>query len=675
MVRKIKDGEDVDQATVNVPIAQMTQREQHLYEKFNEMLGKSVLISFDQPIHPEETLHVNELNVVYFNSNTAGAGLAKSITGFSSDSSTSMYGPNNSNYSFGVTKTVYDTASTADIYTEGLCEFSVDLDHATLGLIQKDGGVVETFQVGPYYLSGNSPGKITRNPSGIPVYIGYALSKRKLLLHSSVDEFSQFFINYRYHVLDRVAGVPSKSGSVWSIASADLTKLGWVPVAAVEDICTPPVLPGASDTTAVFYFNIPSSTALAADTTLTATEREEAAELAKYLPPVPSNFIELSMHGILQRLNDVYDTDGVYSVNEYGLWWHSAVDGEQPWSSDYPASAPSAWATIKTTVAASRPHTFVSFAKFNPALRTQLVSSLAGFNTAADNTTNFIKFYSKDNPSAPASTGDLLVSIAEPGTVAVGLDESSAPYEYPATDTPTTGYTAARAVAAIKYSKADGAFKTVITPVVAKLTSSGGVTVTESQSSPGVWDVGYMSAGRIGQVDSIEPINARLEFRGLTSYIKLPPPSTTPYGLIGKILLPKNSSNDQALNLILHMFGDTSYNAGSAYRVVSLYMEYSVVTAANSAGTNIATNGSLVQTSSLYPVTNPTGLTLTTAPTKYDAFTAYKYTSSNLVIPSALIREDSIVNFKLMRVTPSDAGVSYTGNIGLLGVYWEIPNV
>lgn len=797
-VRKIKDGEPVNQATVNVPIDQLTQREQHLFEKFAEIAGKSVLISFDQPIHPQETLVQNELSLVYYLSNSSGDGLARGTTGFSSSSSSSMFTPNSSNYTFGLIKVVYQTTRTADVFTEGLCELETDLDDPVRGLIQKEsGGEVEAFQIGPYYLSSKIKGKITKNPSGIPVYVGYAISKRKFLLHTNVDEFSQFFINYRYHILDRVAGIPVKTNNTWTIKTSDYLAVpvytdgsgssadvvvvnnssrykGYVISSLVGGVTTrskvdrdtytitvtaagnlsqvrfsvtseknPQVntpsiaLNGDNDlfvdtnennnlklnftgstsfvlnsrwtltvynykdrlgwipaeqsglarpSGAKFFYNIPSSLAILLDagldfktitegqsnSTIVEHEKDEALELAKYLPPVPNNFIQLYLNGTLQRYNDIYDSAGVYSVNEYGVWWHADSDGLQPWSGSYPADSladPSNWRTsIKTTTAATRKNLFVSFSKFNPALRTQLVSSLTPFNLEGNtNAANFIQFYTKEGDTYnKSSTGDLYVDIDCQIDNTGYVDNST--FTYPSTIAAT--YTADRALAALKYSKPDGKFKAVLTPVVARLIGAGGITVSEQPNSPGVWLVDYASQGTSGQVDSIEPINARLEFRELTSYIKFPTPSNTPYGLIGKIVLPAGYANNRTLRLAFQLFGDTAYESTSLNRDVAFQFEYSVVTAANGP---TASDYTIVNTAKYAPAVNPVQFSLTATGSAYIAYSSQRITHTDLVIPAQYIREESIVNFKILRVAP--IANSYPGNIGLLATYWEIPAI
>jgi hypothetical protein len=680
LVRRIKDGETVDQATVNVPIDQLTQREQHLYEKFNEISGKSVLLAFAQPIHPEEIPHIlpNALTIVYYRNDSQGTGLSRSITGFSSSQSSSMFSPKDSNYSFGITKMVYQSSNTADLYIEGLCEFDVALDDPVRGILQSG----EVFAIGPYFLSAKSPGKITRDPAGIPVYVGYAISKTKFLLHTNVDEFSQFFINYRYHLLDRVAGTPQKSNlDIWTISNSNTSKLGWV---AAGDSGNP-VPEGA-----VFFYNIPNtSEELEADTELEDYERAEALELRRDLPPVPANFIQLYTNGTLERYNNDYDPDGTFSVNEYGIWWFKNRDGEQPWSSAYLGPIlTKTWGEIKTALEDYRMRMFVSFSKFNPALRTQLVRSLSPFDSVDDATgdyvnrpSNFIKFYNKDVPSETSPTGELLVDIT-PEFDLYGYRPSSATtdaedFTYPASPR-TSSYTANRAVAALKYHKSDGTFKAVITPVVSAIEGRNGISVTEKTPNSGAYIIDYTSKGLIGQVDSIEPINSRLEFIGLTSYIKLPPPSTTPYGLIGKILVPRGYVSSRPLKLTFHLFGDKDIALNSSYRSVAFQFEYSAVATANNL---LSSNYTLVNSNKYSPSVNPVEFALVSGsanPNSYTAFTAMKISDDAFTIPASFVREDSIINFKISRVSTALAPNSYAGNltgggnIGLLGIYWEI---
>jgi hypothetical protein len=674
VVRKIKDGEFVDQATVNVPIDQLTQRDQHLYEKFQELSGKSVLISFGQPIHPDEVNYITpgQLNLVYYRSDSAGSGISRSMTGFSSTSSSSMFAPKDSNYVFGLTKMVYADTRTADLFTEGLCELTSDIDNSSTGLLQPG----EVFSPGPYFLSSKYLGKITKDPSGIPVYVGYALSNRKFLLHTNVDEFSQFFINYRYHILDRVAGIPVLTSSTWTITSSNISKLGWVAVSSITDAPIP--------TGAKFFYNIPKTAALLnADTELESYEREEAADLRRDLPPVPANFIQLYTNGILERYNNEFDPSGNFSVNEYGIWWHNDQNSYQPWAATYNGAA--TWAVNKTNLGSNRKRMFVSFSKFNPALRTQLVRSLTPYDRVEEGVyvnrpSNFIKLYSKDKPDTQASTGDILLDIEAPidlyGYRPSGNTNDLDEFTYPISPRVST-YTANRAIAAIKYSKPDGAFKAVVTPVVAKILGANGVTVQEDSVQPGVWTIQYSATGISGQVDSIEPINARLEFLDLHSYIKLPPPSATKYGLVGKIVLPKSGVNNKPLQLVFHLFGDKDIALNSTNRNVAFRFEYSAVSAYNG---NSPTNYTLVNTNKYSPSVNPVEFSIkpiSETANNYTAYTSCRIAAPGFIIPAQFVREDTIINFKITREAVSSSANNYAenlaggGNIGLLGIYWE----
>ena len=654
-VTRINDGDSIDQGTLNTPIDQLTQRDQHLYDKFAQMANKSVLVVTDQPIHPKATFTPGELSLAYYKKDSDGEGLDKGKTGFSSSSSSTMFTPSISNYTFGLVKSVNTSQKTTDLFIEGLCDLDVPLNDATLGLIQKNAsGTVEDFAVGPYYLSNKSPGKITNNPSGIPVYVGYAISTTKFLLHTNVDEFSQFFINYRYHILDRVAGVPSFSNGLWTISSVDLNALGWVPAT------------GNMPDVALFRYNIPSADILNSDGNTTSIEEQEALELAKNLPPLPANFNQLYADGLLIRYKDFYDTGGKYSIDAYGIWWYSNKINEVPWSQSYPltSNAPANWTAIKTTLNNnnSRKNVFLSFSKFNPALRTQLVSSLTPLNTSASNVAPFIQFYSKDNPSLPSVTGDLLVDINAPVNetgYAATEGAAVASQTYPTATSPK--FTSNRAVAGIVYSKPDGAFKAAITPVVAQIIGSPTITVTETTPNSGKWQIDYMSNGSVGLVDSIEPINARLEFRGLSSYIKLPPTYTTKYGFIGKILLPQGSFSSKNLNIVFHLFGDQTITGANSN--VTFNFSYSTVSAVG--GVNPVLTNTIV--GSAEPIPTPVTFSMGAS---YTAYTSLKV-SPSLTIPGTAISEDSIINFQITRAAPSAS--AYAGNIGVLATYWTIP--
>ena len=772
-VKLIQDGQEVSQSVVNVPLEQLIQREQHLYDAFDALQNKSALMSFNQPIHPADLtgsspIQAGQLAVVYYRDDNGGSGLSRASTGFSTSPTNSMFQPNNSNYIFGIIRNI-NPGNLADCYIQGMCDFSIPIDDPYSGLIeysldQYGNRIKPTFNVGPYYVSRKMPGKLTQNPDGLPVYVGYAVSPTKFFLQPSVDEFTQFFINYRYNILDRPVYPPvlSNDGTTWSIPTPNGSpnnpnRLGWI--AATSDNLPGYTIPTSpSGQVAKFLYYIPSNLTSGPDSTiLNSNEIAEAIELGGNLPPVPSNFVQILANGIVQRYADVNSPDGIFSIDNYGIWWFSNQANTQPWADDILTASPggtwdpTAWETYKGSNF-RRPRLFISFAKFNPALRTQLVSSVNPYNITANpptgtqpnNSSNFISFQLKNKPGESSTTGDLLVNVtpkfikrgysdlpeiasatwsagipsvitfasphglnsstsitlsgfydvnnswnsvfsatitsttqvsivgptANPiviGTAAISNNATSVPVSSSVNST----YTAGSAIADLTWDNIQGKFTKKVTPVVAKLVGTGGINVSPVSGSPGAYNVSYLSGGAYGLVDSIEPVNSRLEFRGLNSYIKFPynNPVTVPYGLIGKIVLTKDAFNNAPLNLVLQVFGNTPYNANSTNTNLAITFEYSATSAQNGSASpsTLGINNTVGLTSfssSRVILSMPTG--------GYTAYTPINLTGG-LTIPSQYIGKDTVVNFKLTRTLTGSAN-DYTGDVGILGIYWGITN-
>lgn len=343
---KLKDGQDVSAATVNPLLAQQTQRSQHLYERFNDLTNKSVLIAYDQPILPPaselEELTVKKNSVVFFDKEARDSsyvsGLSPALVDFAVSSiNSTAYTPANSAYSFGIVKDLNESTLTADVFLFGLVEFDTNMDEGDNPIIQSDEineeETDDTFQPGPFFLSRTEAGKITRSPGGVAIYIGYALSRKKLLLSPDVSEFNQFFTAYRFNLLDRPANKPyyDSGEEEWTLAGSSVvskTKVGWVP--ATEDYVPDGVVIPEG---AKFFYNLPSTANIDVDTGIDEATRAEQKELSSALPPNPVNFTLLTVNGIIQANVDL-DAYGAYSITEAGIWWHLADDNYQPWSND-----------------------------------------------------------------------------------------------------------------------------------------------------------------------------------------------------------------------------------------------------------------------------------------------------------------------------------------------------
>ena len=126
--------------------------------------------------------------------------------------------------------------------------------------------------------------------------------------------------------------------------------------------------------------------------------------------------------------------------------------------------------------------------------------------------------------------------------------------------------------------------------------------------------------------------------------------------------MPRGYPSKSPLRIIFHLFGDATITTEESN--VAFQFDYSAVCASDSVRTIIDTNSQ-----PLPAITGNFSL-----PEEYVAYTALKISEAVFTIPAELIKEETVVNFRIYRVTPSLAGgSSYTGNIGIIGTYWEIP--
>lgn len=740
-VNKIKDGTEVSAAVVNPISTQHAQRTQHLYEKFQELSGKSVLIAYEQPILASSVSDVRKNTVVFYDREgagpTANEGISPALVEFSSTNTfSSVYSPASSSYAMGIVREL--SSGTASVYLLGLVELDVDIDDPTYGMIQSD-EIDQNAELapGPLYLSRTEAGKLTRNPGGIAIYIGYVFNRRTLLLAPNVSEFNQFFTTYKFNVLDRPAGVPTLVDGTWDVIRVSETGgeggvdfVGWVPVASLIGGPIESLIPEG----AKFYYNLPSDARITSDTGIDSdlVLRDEQLLLARALPPNPTNISLLTVNGIIQSSRD-NNADGVYVINSAGIWWFADEDGQQPWASDMLAGSPVTFANatneltipngafeigdrvrlisyldgavltnlppefdedvtyyvisqemdgddqiikVSTTEGGSevnfstnggsncyvanpyswkfykgtdeyRPRMSLQFLKFNPALRESIVTSIKKY----DVNSTALRFYSPDKITE-ATAGDLLARI-----FLAYADSGS-------TDT------AATAVTSLSFDADTGITQTTSTPVVAELVEGSGISIQPRTVGgvvkPGSFIVSSSTNTQSGKVSYIEPDGAELLYSGLHSYLNMPPASTLPSSLTGKILLPSNTP-DADLTLILLLMGRSSLTLGSTAKVVNFDFSYAVTKP-----------GSVID-----PTISPTTVTFNIPNTSaaYSARTVLKVGNvpnlapysipMTMKVPSTAFKGgDCAVNFRLTRKTP--VANAYVGDLGIIDIYWKI---
>jgi hypothetical protein len=724
-VSLVVDGQtQVSAEDVNPILEQLIQREQYLYEKFADANDLSVLTAFGQQIHPDEvennTITAGLLQIGYFANDADGVGVKRAITSLSTSPTTSTFAPNNSSYPFGIISTVY-ADNTVDLWIQGLATLPTNIDDPTNGMLDFVAtGTPETFRVGPYYLSQKTPGKITANPSGVNVLVGYALSKTLFLLNPSVNQLSQLFINFRFNMLDRPTAVPVLTTDTWTIPNSNMARLGWVDVNWLL-ANNPSALSGYTvPAGAQFFYNIPAAfttdegdnaatdgvangtttfTSASANFTsplignyitivgkgkytivgvnsthsltldgivatgtalhysvssVSVNEETEQTDLFKALPPQPADFSILTVNGVQQGFRDDYNPTGIYSIDQYGIWWFYNAADTQPWSSDLASGwAPANWPTNKGADD-TRPHLFINFIKFNPSFKNLIVSSLAPYVDDTNNTSASITFVDKTTLQ-PSTSGDLLLKFAP---------------QFNANVTPTS---AASAVSDFLFDSVSGKFTKTIVPVVSSIAGApnSGILVTPSTTNPGQFIISYQAAGISGQVYDMQPQGAEMDFFGNSShtYLKFPNigvPRT--YGVVGKIILPEYFPAQQQMYIVLHLIGST--NASGANINIGWYFSYNVSTVINGAAPPAVLTANSTGSNAILSTDSTPTLVTTPLPSNYVANQAYKIKTAGLSIPMANIGPDSVVNFRLTRSILGSN--NYAGDVGLLAAYWSI---
>lgn len=734
-VNLVADGQDVSAEVVNPILAQYTQRDQYLFEKFQDLTNTGVLIAPNLPILPSSIADVRKNLVVFYDQEGASPdtteGISPALVSFANSSIfSSAYTPGNSSYATGIVKDVSGT--NADVYLMGLINLDVNIDDPDYGLIQSDQIDEDApFVPAPYYLSRTEAGKITSNPGGVSIYIGYALNRTTFLLAPNVSEFNQFFTTYKFNILDRPSGEPSLSDGIWSISGVSevsgdggIDHVGWVPVASLADGPLAGLIPDGS----TFFYNLPNATLINADTAIddTGQFRLEQVELAASLPPNPTNVTLLTVNGIIQASRD-NDPEGIYVVNAAGIWWFSNADGLQPWSSDIPSnvtvtfdhtanhvivpngafvvgdrlrfetantmptgltvatdyyvlsqsiSSPNQLITVSTSVGGSvqtfssngsgtisisqlyiwkfangtdeyRPRISLQFLKFNPSLSESLVTSLRKYNTSS----NAISFYTLDK-SAQAISGDLLVRLLLNMTAGTPLTSS------------------ATAIGDFTYDETTGLITKVTTPIVSQLIPGSNISITPTTIggviTPGSFIISTSTSAQTGRISDVEPNAAELIYVGLNSYLKMPPYTTLPSSFIAKILLA-SSVPDADMTLVLLLMGDANLTLNNANNVVTFSFSYAVST------TGSILNSTISPTILTFNIPNTVSAYTATTCFKLGGVTNAQYAINipALRIPSsAFTGGDCNINFQIARTDPG--ANSYTGNIGILDMYWKI---
>lgn len=625
IVKTITNGTDTVSAEVVNPIfSSYTNRTQHLYEKIAELADKSVLIAENQKATDNVGMH----NVVYYDP-TDNTGLKKAKLATIYDSTIGQLRAANSSFVFGIVKDVADNLAT--VWLNGLITDTYLLSH----LLDSDPANVGV-EGGPLYLSSIQDGSLTFFPTGLAIYVGYALGPTTVNLNISFDPTNELFINYRFPLLDRPAGTPELNAGVWTIPMPDASKVGWLPVAS-ENYSVGDLEYGAK-----FVYNIPSDRWIDLDEGLNATEKASAKLLRRVFPANTKGVNQLFVNGVLQLQREVgvcdgeetKPFDGIYRLDSTGLYWYTNASNKQPWAADlmtnesYPAWDTATWQNWQGS-SSLRPRLTFVFSKLNPAYGAGLVTSLQPYYKAGINN-SALSLQVVDNTDTASTSGDLKVRFN------LVSDETLL-------DTATN----AKAVQSLEYNQVTGKLLVTKAPRISAINAIGSI-VASTDASTGICTLRSGEVAGPTLVTAIEPENARLEVTGLNTYLTFAQASL-PAGMLGKITLPSSIPN-LPLTLSFVVFGKASTTGN-----VGLTLQYSATAIGGVVSSALTTKDSTY-----------------TFPTGYVAYTtkvmADTYPSTNFTIPREAFTPGAVVNFRLQRKkTPN----TYTADFCILAAYWS----
>lgn len=301
---------------------------------------------------------------------------------------------------------------------------------------------------------------------------------------------------------------------------------------------------------------------------------------------------------------------------------------------------PSLWPLWrKQTQQQLRPKILLSSVKLNPALAASIVTSLEPYVGEDNNSSTVLQVVNGDNVAA--KTGELKLKFN------LALSPSAEPI-------PT-----ATAVKSLTYNQVTGQLKLLSGAVVSSLQGLGGIKVTKDAAT-GAHEISVLDFLLSGEVSSIEVEQARLEFLGLHSYVRIDQTSL-PAGFVGKFLLPDVLPVGKDIQIKLKVVGKET-TPDAARKLLKIKFEYAVtkpgvaLTSATTTTTGIASLAAMV-------------------PASEDFVLDKVYTVADatfLRIPASALVASGLLNFRfhlLASVATAETTV-YNKSVGVLAAQW-----
>lgn len=300
LLQLIKELDQVRAGTVNKPLRQIDQNVRYLWELLQAASIGSTVYAHRQTIEAEAV----EGMAVWLNTTTLrferGLAQAEAIPG------TGVLITSNSTKVWGIVANKLN-ATLADILLFGVDD--IDITNAI------EGGL--PVEAGDYYLSGTSPGTLTKQKPPVSVAVLRATPDGKVFVMPQFVDFLDRHTHYKFTLLCEPAGdtTPPGPGGTHTITNGDSDLRGWLP--ADHESFEGHAPPGA-----VFGYNL-----------------EADLGLKNAWPPQPLGqaYLEID-RGEDQAVGFTgvpLGKQGLCILDRYGIWWMSNCYGDVPWPTDF----------------------------------------------------------------------------------------------------------------------------------------------------------------------------------------------------------------------------------------------------------------------------------------------------------------------------------------------------
>ncbi len=369
-IKFIKEGESVSPGTPNRPLQQLDQNIQYLWELIQAAELGSTVYARQQTL--ESTLEVGQPVYLNVSNQQFEAAYATSDT----DSATGYLVVPEQAQVWGIIAEKHN-ATLGDILLFGYAD--IDISNAVTG---------GTVSAGMYYLSGGTPGQLTKQQPPVSVPVLKADTNGGVYVNPS---FVDFLENHRHYVFELEmlpAGdvTPPSVGGTHTITSPDSSLPGWLPASDA-------IFDGNAPAGAKFGYNL-----------------SQNPDLENLYPPIP-----LQSSNIVMQRPSVWDStserhyygqqleDDLVIIDRNGIWWVSDCYDEVPWPTDYDTTS-SVSASYGPCDPGGREYSMkLYYARVNFATDNSVVSSLRSLDDRLIITCS--------GKSTEANTGDLDIDL------------------------------------------------------------------------------------------------------------------------------------------------------------------------------------------------------------------------------------------------------------------------